>query len=100
VCFDTYLPGSGLLKNGALQDRALARARAGAVSLCATLLRCARSSARGDAGGGELAQLPASERFGWLVAPSSTIIQPSEVHTGLTAQPAATLDHLLRSLVT
>jgi len=55
--------------------------------------------ARGDAGGGALARLPASERFGWLVAPSSTIIQPSEVHTGLTAQPAATLEHLLRSLV-
>lgn len=39
------------------------------------------------------------ERFGWLVAPSSTILQPSEVHTGLTVEPAATLDRLLRSLV-
>jgi len=37
--------------------------------------------------------------FGWPVAPSSTILQPSEVHTGLTAEPAATLDRLLRSLV-
>ena len=28
-----------------------------------------------------------SERFGWLVAKSSTVIQPSEVHTGLTDDP-------------
>jgi hypothetical protein len=33
------------------------------------------------------------------VAPSSTVIQPSAVHAGLTADPAATLEHLLRTLV-
>ena len=49
--------------------------------------------------GGVLAALPISERFGWLVANSSTVIQPSEVHTGLTADPAATLEHLFRTLV-
>ena len=53
----------------------------------------------GDPHGGALAKLPPSERFGWLVAPSSTIIQPSEVHTGLTHDPAATLEHLFGSLV-
>jgi hypothetical protein len=53
----------------------------------------------GDAQGGELAKLSPSERFGWLVAPSSTIIQPSEAHTGLTRDPAATLEHLFSSLV-
>jgi len=40
-----------------------------------------------------------AERFHWLVSPSSTVIQPSEVHTGLTDDPAATLDHLFRTLV-
>ena len=40
-----------------------------------------------------------SERFHWLAAPSSTIIQPSEVHTGLTDDPAATLEHLFAELV-
>ena len=40
-----------------------------------------------------------AERFHWLVAPSSTIIQPSEVHTGLTDDAAATLEHLFRTLV-
>jgi hypothetical protein len=55
--------------------------------------------ATGDPAAGALAALPQSERFGWLVAPSSTIIQPSEVHTGLTEDPAATLDRLFASLV-
>jgi hypothetical protein len=48
---------------------------------------------------GALAQLPQSERFGWLVAPSSTAIQPSEVHTGLTDDPAAELRRLFETLV-
>lgn len=55
--------------------------------------------ASGDPAGGPLASLPPSERFGWLVSPSSTIIQPSEVHTGLTDDPEATLGHLFDTLV-
>jgi hypothetical protein len=55
--------------------------------------------AAGDPECGAIARLPPSERFGWLVAPSSTIIQPSAVHTGLTGDPAATLQHLFESLV-
>jgi hypothetical protein len=46
-----------------------------------------------------LARLDPSERFGWLTAPSSTIIQPSEVHTGLTRDPAAELERLVARLV-
>ena len=53
----------------------------------------------GDPQGGALAGLPASERFGWLVAPASTIIQPSQVHTGLTQDPAGTLERLFGGLV-
>jgi hypothetical protein len=53
----------------------------------------------GDGDGGALAALPASDRFGWVTAPSSTVIQPSEVHTGMTADPKATLDHLFETLV-
>jgi hypothetical protein len=55
--------------------------------------------AAGDPAGGPIAGLGQPERFHWLVAPSSTIIQPSDVHTGLTADPAATLDHLFGTLV-
>lgn len=53
----------------------------------------------GEASAGPLAQLDPSERFGWVAAKSSTVIQPSEVHTGLTDDPQATLDHLFTSLV-
>jgi hypothetical protein len=55
--------------------------------------------AAGSPEGGAIAALPASERFGWLVAPSSTIVQPSEVHTGLSDDPAATLAELYAELV-
>ena len=48
---------------------------------------------------GPLAQLPQRSRFHWLVAPRSTIIQTSPVHTGRTDNPAATLERLLKSLV-
>jgi hypothetical protein len=62
-------------------------------------LEALRSVVCGEPEGGALAELPPSERFGWLVAPSSTIIQASEVHTGLTDDPAATLDRLFTTLV-
>jgi hypothetical protein len=55
--------------------------------------------AAGDPAGGAVSALPQSERFHWLVAPSSTIIQPSAVHTGLTGDPEATLTHLVARLV-
>jgi hypothetical protein len=55
--------------------------------------------ADGDPAGGAVAQLPQSERFGWLTAASSTIVQPSPIHTGLCADPAATLDRLFSRLV-
>jgi hypothetical protein len=55
--------------------------------------------ARGQPEGGAVAALEQSERFHWLAAPASTMVQPSEVHTGLTSDPAAELDHLFTALV-
>jgi hypothetical protein len=55
--------------------------------------------AAGDPAAGPIAALPASERFHWLVAPSSTIIQCSPVHTGLSDDPAGELRHLVARLV-
>ena len=48
---------------------------------------------------GPLAGRPLGERFRWLTAPRSTVVQPGPVHTGLTADPAAELDHLFDTLV-
>jgi hypothetical protein len=53
----------------------------------------------GMAEGGPIARLSQSERFHWLVAPRSTIIQPSPVHSGMTADPATALDHIMATLV-
>ena len=55
--------------------------------------------AEGDPAAGPIAALDQSERFGWLSAPSSTIVQPSAVHTGLCEDPAGTLEALFERLV-
>ncbi|MFN2464784.1 MAG: DUF3037 domain-containing protein [Candidatus Dormibacteria bacterium] len=55
--------------------------------------------AAGDARGGPMAAEAASARFHWLVAPTSTVVQPSEVHTGLLSDPAATIEKLFDQLV-
>jgi hypothetical protein len=53
----------------------------------------------GDTSAGPIARLTKAERFHWLAAPASTIIQPSDVHTGLCEDPAAELEHLFATLV-
>ena len=55
--------------------------------------------AAGDPAAGPIAKLSIAERFHWLTAPSSTVIQPSEVHTGLCDDPAAEMEHLFERLV-
>jgi len=55
--------------------------------------------AAGDPTAGPIAQLGIGERFHWLVSPASTIIQPSEVHTGLSDDPRQELDRLAAALV-
>jgi hypothetical protein len=55
---------------------------------------CAGGPAAGPIGG-----LAPRDRFRWLVSPRSTIIQMSSVHTGRTVDPAAAIEHLLRTMV-
>lgn len=55
--------------------------------------------AAGDPEAGPIAALPQSERFHWLVAPSSTVIQTSPVHSGLCEEPEALIDRLFQQLV-
>lgn len=54
---------------------------------------------RGQADAGPIAQLPPQERFYWLVAPRSTVVQTSPMHAGVTAQPAQALQRLMEQLV-
>jgi hypothetical protein len=53
----------------------------------------------GGADSGPIGKLPKRERFDWLVAPRSTIIQTSAVHTGRCADLDAILEHLLDTMV-
>jgi hypothetical protein len=55
--------------------------------------------AQGRPEGGHVASMSQSERFHWLTAPASTVVQPSAVHTGLTADPAGELERLFAELV-
>jgi len=48
---------------------------------------------------GPLAEQTLGERFRWLTAPRSVIVQPGPVHAGVTVDPAADLDRLFAALV-
>ena len=53
----------------------------------------------GGAGGGPIGLLPQRARFHWLVAPRSTIIQTSPVHTGFCEDGERILEHLFERMV-
>jgi hypothetical protein len=53
----------------------------------------------GGPAAGALGQLSTRERFHWLVAPRSTSVQTSAVHSGRCADPATMLDKLMQSMV-
>ncbi|MBV9546560.1 MAG: DUF3037 domain-containing protein, partial [Chloroflexi bacterium] len=52
-----------------------------------------------DAAGGPIAALPRPERFHWLVAPRSTMIQTSPVHVGRCVYGPRALEVLLDEFV-
>ena len=54
---------------------------------------------KGGPKGGTIGMLDMPERFRWLTATRSTIVQPSQVHPGYTSDPEATLDKLFQQLV-
>ena len=55
--------------------------------------------AAGDPEGGPIAKLSRRERFHWLVAPRSTVIQVSPVHSGMCHSPAEVMEELMGRLV-
>jgi hypothetical protein len=54
---------------------------------------------QGGEGAGVIGELPQRNRYYWLVSVRSTIIQVSSSHTGRTADPARTLEHLFNVMV-
>lgn len=63
-------------------------------NLCAFDLIC-----KGGPEGGTIGMLDRPERFRWLTATRSTILQPSQVHPGYTHDPRVTLEKLFEQLV-
>lgn len=52
-----------------------------------------------DERGGAASQTPIGQRFGFLKAPRSTVLQPGPVHGGVTQDPERQLEHLMERLV-
>jgi hypothetical protein len=77
-----------------------ARAPGMDVELLCRYLRDLRSVAEGASDAGPVALLPTSERFHWLTAPRSDVLQTGRVHSGLTEEPAAELERLFAAHVT
>ena len=69
------------------------------VDLVRERLRAFPKIAAGAGDGGPIARLSIRQRFHWLVAPRSTIIQVSPVHSGLCDTPERALDELFHALV-
>jgi len=62
------------------------------------LAALARVAAGGE-GSGPIGELSLRERFHWLVAPRSTVIQVGPVHSGVCQDPARALEHLVERMV-
>jgi hypothetical protein len=58
-----------------------------------------RAVVDGDPEAGEIARLSPSERFHWLSAPRSTVVQPGPAHAGVCDDPAATLERIFEAAV-
>jgi hypothetical protein len=84
-----------------LEDSVLLRSRAAGVDpeLLGRYLRVYRAVCEGDASAGPVALAPTSERFHWLTAPRSDVLQSSPVHEGLSADPRVALDELYARFV-
>lgn len=67
--------------------------------LLSRYLRSCAAICAGDASAGPVALAPPSERFHWLTAPRSDVLQSSPVHEGVCADPRAELDALFDAYV-
>lgn len=82
-------------------DPAELRRRAGDadVELLARYLESCEAICAGEITAGPIALAPPSERFHWLTAPRSDVIQAGPVHEGLCDDPRETLNHLFSTIV-
>jgi hypothetical protein len=69
-------------------------------NLLARYLRSCEAICAGDVAAGPMALAPPSERFHWLTAPRSDVLQSSPVHEGICDDPRRALDALFEEYVT
>jgi hypothetical protein len=67
--------------------------------LLARYLAVLRDVCAGDPAAGPIALWPPSERFHWITAPRSDVIQPGPVHAGVCTDPAGVLERLFHEYV-
>jgi hypothetical protein len=96
-----FCPAAGYLGYRFAADVARWRALAPDVDVGAVerQLDAIRAVVDGDAEAGEIARLSPSERFHWLSAPRSTVVQPSAGHAGVCDDPEATLERIFKATV-
>lgn len=68
--------------------------------LLARYLRACEAICAGDPGAGPVALAPPSERFHWITAPRSDVLQCGPVHEGISSDPARALEELYAAYVT
>lgn len=76
-----------------------ARAPGVDIALLARYLRSCAAICAGEASAGPMALAPPSERFHWLTAPRSDVLQSSPVHEGVCEDPQRALDELFAQYV-
>lgn len=84
-----------------ITDAGELRSRVGDVDieLLSLYLRSCEAISAGEITAGPIALAPPSERFHWLTAPRSDVIQAGPVHEGLCEDPQAMLEHLFAEIV-
>ena len=65
----------------------------------ARYLACYEAICAGDASAGPIALVSPSERFHWMTAPRSDVLQASPVHEGLAPDPARALEELYERFI-
>nr|WP_196791096.1 DUF3037 domain-containing protein [Motilibacter aurantiacus] len=96
-----YCQAAGFLAAGVELDEARLRALDPYADVDAVRqhLEAVRALCAGEPVAGVNGRRSAGERFRWLTAPRSTVVQASAVHTGMTADPASELDRLVTVMV-
>ena len=96
-----FCPTRGYLESRIELDRERLKALAPSIDLpvVESYLEAIPKVCAGGGEAGSIGSLPQRARFHWLVAPRSTIIQTSDVHSGVHEDPAAALEKLFEKLV-